>query len=287
MRIFNNASIVVEYDFCLCDERTGRARLFWHQQVSFCLQYFDWGTHLVDRFAKRDTSKNPDDGELTLSSVVLNSKILICGFNSYLEVWNLTSSTPISQTNIESAPKTILLLNERNIFCHDENVRVIVGFENGNIIRFNLTTAMREFQYQGHDKAVRRLQWCHSFFYSNPYTNSLFLSESISGIVKLWDVRNPRFLNSFLYSPCTPFSPPCPVSCLKCKENYLIGSWLSAKSLKIVDICQDKELGSQRSVIWFDFDDEILVTFESVSLYVWNYSKISKCHNRLVTNRIE
>jgi WD40 repeat protein len=231
--------------------------------------------------------KNPDDGELTLSSVVLNSKILICGFNSYLEVWNLTSSTPISQTNIESAPKTILLLNERNIFCHDENVRVIVGFENGNIIRFNLTTAMREFQYQGHDKAVRRLQWCHSFFYSNPYTNSLFLSESISGIVKLWDVRNPRFLNSFLYSPCTPFSPPCPVSCLKCKENYLIGSWLSAKSLKIVDICQDKELGSQRSVIWFDFDDEILVTFESVSLYVWNYSKISKCHNRLVTNRIE
>jgi hypothetical protein len=37
----------------------------------------------------------------------------------------------------------MLLLNERKIFFGDEDMRIIVGFENGDIIRFNATTNKR------------------------------------------------------------------------------------------------------------------------------------------------
>jgi hypothetical protein len=104
----------------------------------------------------------------------------------------------------------MLLLNERKSFFKDKDIRLIIGFENGDIIRFNATTNKRshsfsfsfsfslfvieyrftliflgEFNYQGHGNCVEQLQWCQSLFYSNPYTEPLFLSKSASGFVKV------------------------------------------------------------------------------------------------------
>jgi hypothetical protein len=42
--------------------------------------------------------------------------------------------------------------------------------------------------------------------------------------------------------------------------------------LKICDIRGDKEIAIKQSVVWFDFDDEILITWTGNTLYLWNFS---------------